>query len=290
MEMTTSFSNFKGLEIMSYTDIFSQGNTNSSSWSNFGREDSGEFGPLSFGSALKIESAKKVLKGLTKRYERIFMNNDYNSLSEVSSERQMFFNSNLFHFITITDKYEDSICHSRLVANYTLLLTRYLGIENNEFISEIERGALLHDIGKIGIPQSILRKPGSLTFEEKEIVKNHPLIGYEMIEEFDFLKKAAQVVLYHHEQYDGSGYPFGLTADETPLEARIFAIIDTFDALTSDRPYREAGSFEKARDEIVRQSGTQFDPLLVDTFLTIPPEKFQLVKESFESHSPSLLN
>ncbi|MFB0565069.1 MAG: HD-GYP domain-containing protein [Candidatus Aminicenantaceae bacterium] len=253
------------------------------------REDNRDSGFLSPSSGLKIASAKKVLRNLNENHTRLFMNNGYSSLED-SPERQRFFNSNILHFIAITDKYEDSLYHSQLVSNYTLLLTQYLGIEDREFLTDIERGALLHDIGKIGIPQSILRKPGSLTYEEKETIKYHPLFGYEMIKEFDFLTKEAQVVLYHHEQYDGSGYPYSLIGKEIPLEARIFAIADTLDAITSDRPYREGTSFEDAREEIERNSGTQFDPLLVDIFLSIPLEKLQQIKESHETYSSTLIH
>ena len=141
---------------------------------------------------------------------------------------------------------------------------------------------MLHDIGKIGIPESILRKPGALTSVEREIIKDHPLIGYELIEEFEFLKKPAQVVLYHHESYDGLGYPYGLAADDIPLEARIFALADTLDAITSDRPYREAKSFEEAFKEIEKGRGSQFDPSVVDAFFSIPKEKWEGIKQETE--------
>jgi HD-GYP domain-containing protein (c-di-GMP phosphodiesterase class II) len=159
-----------------------------------------------------------------------------------------------------------------------------MGIEDRTFLADIERGALLHDIGKIGIPESILRKAGPLSEIEKEIVKEHPYLGYEIIEEFPFLNKASQVVLFHHESYDGRGYPYGLQGEEIPFEARIFAIADTLDAITSDRPYRKGQSFRVALDEIERHSGTQFDPSLVDAFLDVPEEKWQQIKLEMEQN------
>lgn len=228
-------------------------------------------------SGLKIASAKEYLRNLDCSFRRVFADHNYSSHKDFSDEQRIL-NSNLLHMIAVTDRNEDTIGHSQLVARYTLLLAKSLGIEEREVLIAIERGALLHDIGKIGIPESILRKPGALTCRERKIVKEHPLFGYEMIEEFDFLKKATQVVLYHHEHFDGRGYPYGLAGEGIPLEARIFALADTLDAMTSDRPYRKAGSFEKALEEIEKYSGTQFDPLLVDTLLSIPVEKWQEIK------------
>jgi HD-GYP domain-containing protein (c-di-GMP phosphodiesterase class II) len=169
------------------------------------------------------------------------------------------------------------------------LLTKALGVEDKSFLINIERGALLHDIGKIGIPESILRKAGPLTKKEKEITQQHPLLGYEMIEEFDFLKRAALVVLFHHERYDGCGYPYGLAGEEIPLEARIFALADTLDAITSDRPYSRAKSFPEAYREVEKSQGSQFDPQLADVFLSIPVEKWQRIKAKTQISLPSLI-
>jgi HD-GYP domain-containing protein (c-di-GMP phosphodiesterase class II) len=132
----------------------------------------------------------------------------------------------------------------------------------------MQRGALLHDVGKIGVSDTILHKPGPLTDEEWVDMRRHPKIGHDMLKEISFLSGAAGIVLAHHERFDGKGYPRGLRADEIPLGARIFVIADTFDAMTSDRPYRAALPVETARDEIIRCSGTQFDPKCVQAFLT----------------------
>jgi len=122
-------------------------------------------------------------------------------------------------------------------------------------------------VGKIGVSDFILHKPGPLTPEEWEEMRRHPAIGYEMLKGVRFLARPTEIVLSHHERFDGKGYPRGLAGDEVPLGARIFAVADTFDAMTSDRPYRRALPWETARDEIVRHSGSQFDPQIVEAFL-----------------------
>lgn len=225
----------------------------------------------------KIFQAKEAMRDLNLWYERLFRGQEEMDEDTVA-EKQLFFNSNLIHFIAATDDNEDTVGHSQFVANYSLLLTRELGISDRRFLVDIERGALLHDIGKIGIPESILKKRGPLTVIEREIVKDHPLLGYKLIEEFSFLKQASLVVLCHHEHFDGRGYPYGLAGEDIPLEARIFALADTVDAITSDRPYRQGRSFEAARLEIEKHGGSQFDPQLVEVLLTIPEERWQKAK------------
>jgi putative nucleotidyltransferase with HDIG domain len=160
--------------------------------------------------------------------------------------------------------------HSFRVATYVVEMARKLGVpENSQDWIDMYRGALLHDIGKIGVPDFILHKPGPLTPEEWEDMKRHPRIGHEMLRDISFLSGAAAIVEAHHERFDGKGYPRGLRGDEIPLGARIFAAADAFDAMTTDRPYRSALLPEMARDEIVRHSGTQFDPKVVQAFLLI---------------------
>jgi putative nucleotidyltransferase with HDIG domain len=230
----------------------------------------------------KISSAKSILRDINRRFESV--NESFSFVTDRSLlDNQAYLHSNLLYLIAATDGNEDTVGHSQLVARYTLLLTKALCIDDRTFSVEIERGALLHDIGKIGIPESILRKPGPLTDKEREIVKEHPFLGYEMVEEFQFLHKASRVVLFHHESYDGRGYPYGLKGEEIPLEARIFALADTLDAITSDRPYRKGQSFRTAFDEIERARGTQFDPYIVDAFLSVPEEKWLQIKREADS-------
>lgn len=225
----------------------------------------------------KVISVKKMLRDLNQHYKHIFKEKT-DGLEEDVTKKQVIFNTNLLYLIAVTDGNDDTLYHSQLVARYTLLFAKALGIEDENFLVHMERGALLHDIGKRGIPEFILGKPGPLTEKEREIIKEHPLVGYEMLEEFDFLKKAAQVVLFHHERYDGNGYPFGLENGTIPLEARIFALVDTLDVITSNRPYRKGKSFEEAYREIKKARASQFDPSLVDILLSIPKEKWENIK------------
>src|SRR6516164_6036196 len=161
--------------------------------------------------------------------------------------------------------------HSKRVTAYTIALARAMGISPGE-IKVIARGAFLHDIGKMAIPDQILRKPGKLTPEEQEIMREHCARGYQMLRKIPFLAEAAEIVFTHQEHYDGSGYPNSLKGIAIPVGARIFAVADTLDAITSDRPYRVARTFDAAREEILRCSGTQFDPAVVEVYLRIPNE------------------
>ena len=161
--------------------------------------------------------------------------------------------------------------HSRRVRGYSLVIARAHGVPRDR-LGDIENGVLLHDIGKIGIPDAILLKRGPLTPAEWKIMRTHPEIGRRVIEKIPFLQGAIPIVYHHHERWDGTGYPLGLRGEAIPLEARIFAVADALDAMTFDRPYSRAISFDAAREEIRRCSGSHFDPAVVDTFLTIPLE------------------
>ncbi|MFZ5881667.1 MAG: histidine kinase N-terminal 7TM domain-containing protein [Chloroflexota bacterium] len=156
--------------------------------------------------------------------------------------------------------------HTRRVTELTLDLARALNVSGEE-LSHIRRGALLHDIGKMGIPDSILRKPGSLTAEEQRIMQLHPQYAFEMLSLIPFLRPALDIPYCHHERWDGNGYPRGLKSEQIPLAARIFSVVDVWDALTSDRPYRKAWSRNKARKYLLSKAGTHFDPQIVEFFL-----------------------
>ncbi len=167
--------------------------------------------------------------------------------------------------------------HSQRVVRYTVAIARQMGMAEPE-LEDIGRGALLHDIGKIGVPDSILLKPGPLTALEWIEMRKHPEVGYRILESIEFLRPAAEIVLAHQERWDGGGYPRGLSGEAIPLGARIFTIADTLDAITSDRPYRSAVSFAEARAEIARCAGTQFDPQCAEAFAGISDEELQTLR------------
>ncbi|MCU0237721.1 MAG: response regulator [Acidobacteria bacterium] len=174
--------------------------------------------------------------------------------------------------------------HSLRVVRFTLKLAELLGIYDKNTLKIYEYGALLHDIGKIGIPDAILRKPGKLDAGEWEIMKGHPRIGYNILERIKFLEEAAQVVLHHHEAYDGSGYPEGLSGENIPLGARIFHIADSIDAMTSDRPYKKALAFDTAAAELLKYSGQQFDPAIISVFAKTSLDFWIAEKASIEEN------
>ena len=156
--------------------------------------------------------------------------------------------------------------HSKRVVKMTVKLACAFGISGEELV-HIRRGAILHDIGKMGIPDNILLKPGPLTDDEWVIMKQHPAFAYEMLSNIPFLKPSVDIPYNHHERWDGAGYPRGLKQNEIPISARIFSIIDFFDALTSERVYRPAWKPEDALAYIAEESGTRFDPEIVPVFL-----------------------
>jgi len=156
--------------------------------------------------------------------------------------------------------------HSKRVATHTLLLASH-HYRKEKDLREVYWGSLLHDIGKIGVPDAVLLKPAQLSDEEWHIMREHPRNGHLILQKLPFLAMAADIVLCHEERFDGSGYPAGLRGEEIPLAARLFAIIDTLDAMTFDRPYRKALPFDVAKAEILRMAGSQFDPRAVETFL-----------------------
>jgi putative nucleotidyltransferase with HDIG domain len=156
--------------------------------------------------------------------------------------------------------------HSRRVADMTVGIAGDLGVTDGDLV-QIEQGALLHDIGKLRIPDSILWKPSELTPEEWEIMRRHPEYGFDFVSKIEFLKGAADIVLSHHEKYDGTGYPRGLKGNEISFGARIFALVDSVDAIICDRPYHRGTAFSVAREEILRKAGSHFDPGLVEPSL-----------------------
>lgn len=167
--------------------------------------------------------------------------------------------------------------HSWRVVQYTSLIAGAMRIEEPN-LTWMRWGAILHDVGKIGLPDAILHKPGKLDEEEWRFMRRHPELGFRMLEHIAFLRPALEIVLSHHERWEGGGYPQGLRGEEIPLGARIFAVVDTFDAMTSTRPYREALSIEAAVEEIERCAGTQFDPAVAQAFLGFPASTWREIR------------
>ena len=178
------------------------------------------------------------------------------------------------HALDLRDKETEG--HTQRVTALTLDLARSMGVPESDLV-HIRRGALLHDIGKMGVPDAILLKPGPLTDEEWVAMKKHPRFAYDMLSPIQYLHAALDIPYCHHEKWDGSGYPRGLKGEQIPLAARIFAVIDVWDALTSDRPYRHAWTRDKTLEHIRAGAGTHFDPAIVEMFIKeiLPPGEDQ---------------
>lgn len=231
----------------------------------------------------KLTEVVLIAKKAIEKRKLILQNKEYQrSLERMVAERTMELQNalealdktyifTLRALVTALDtRDEETQGHSMRVVKYTLKLAELMNWGDKERLKHLEYGALLHDIGKIGIPDPILRKPGKLTKEEWDVMKTHPEVGYKILHKIEFLEEPSQVVLHHHERFDGSGYPTGLKGHDIPIGSRIFAVADTVDAMTSERPYRSALSFEEASNELLKFSGIQFDPIVVDAFHSVP--------------------
>ena len=172
--------------------------------------------------------------------------------------------------------------HSKRVTAFTIAIARAMGLPREQ-INALARGAYLHDIGKIAIPGSILLKPGKLVAEETAIMREHPHHGYEMVKKIPFLSEAAEIVYAHHERFDGTGYPRGLRGEQIPLGARIVAVANTLDSITSDLPYRPKRPLDEAEDEIQRWAGRQFDPEIVKVFLSMTDSTWEGLRREIEA-------
>jgi len=193
----------------------------------------------------------------------------------VMGEINLAYEHTLVALIRALDAREKEVgSHSERVMAYACLLAETAGISKEECVI-VGKGALLHDIGKIGVSDNILLKPAKLDEEEWKVMRTHPTIGYDILSGIRYFAGAADLVLNHHERWDGTGYPKRLAGEAIPTSARIFSLVDTLDAMTSDRPYRKALTFQAVLDEVVRCCGEQFDPRLVDVFLSIPKESWE---------------
>jgi len=247
--------------------------------------------PAGICSAIKNEFNKRELIEKNESYQR--------SLHKLKSEQKKYikkaldleeiYDAALENLITALDLRDvETFGHSKTVAKYSLILAGILGIKDKNKLNNIRKGALLHDVGKIAIPDSILKKPSPLSPQEWEKIKLHPTLGYGLIREINLFKEIGNIILYHHERYDGSGYPSRLKKKDIPIEARIFALADALDAITSHRPYRKERKFEVAKKEIQDNSGTQFDPLVVEAFCSMSIERWKKIRFETTKLIPSI--
>ena len=231
---------------------------------------------VSIGVARALEKRRLLIEN--RNYQRTLeeqVASRTRQLKEALDVLQHTYHSTLMALGTALDSRDaDTDGHSLRVTLYTTRLARKLGVPEQN-IRVIQQGAILHDIGKIGVPDELLRKPVSLSESEWVLMRKHPIIGHRILSGIRFLQGAAQLVLHHHERYDGTGYPSGLKGEEICFGARIFSVADTLDCMTSNRPFQPATSFEAARDEISRVSGTQLDPKVVAAFFSIPLQEWK---------------
>lgn len=201
-----------------------------------------------------------------------------NSIEESQKERERSYIEAVEAVMAAIDHRDrESAGHSHRVGRYAVLLARHLGLSGDE-LKAVEWGALLHDVGKIAVPDAILRKEGPLNESEWRVMRRHPEWGHAILEDVRFLRPALDVVRHHHERWDGEGYPQGLSRDEIPLAARIFSVVDTYDAMTSNRYYREARTHKAALAELRRVAGTQLDPQIVAAFLELETEELWKIR------------
>ena len=225
--------------------------------------------PATLYSAIRSER----LKGAARRGEEAAKENlrrlkkEFSLHLRKSRELEETYDTTLENFMAALDLRDvETYGHSKTVARYSYVLAEAVGVRDPRALESIRKGALLHDAGKMAIPDSILKKPGPLTAKEWEVIRRHPALGYGLVRDVKLVREVGNIILYHHEKYDGTGYPKRLKGDAIPLEARVFAVADTLDAVTSHRPYRAPRDFRTARRELVGNAGAQFDPKVVDVF------------------------
>jgi len=236
---------------------------------------------LAIYSALRSESQKRKLSeknySFLQALQKLHLKQKEES-KRASSLEEIYSNTleNLMAALDLRDV--ETFGHSKTVAKYSQVLAEIMGEKDRTSLENVRKGALLHDVGKIAIPDSILKKTSPLTRGEWEKIKLHPVLGFGLIKEINSIKEVGNIILYHHERYDGNGYPHRLKEKSIPQEARIFALADALDAITSYRPYRKERNFEEARKEIQKNSGTQFDPTVVEAFLSVELEDWKKIK------------
>ncbi len=235
--------------------------------------------------AIERALGRRRLELARQRYRRSLENRVQEKTAELSrtlENLQATYSQTLWTLVAALDAREhETGDHSQRVVRFTLAIARRMGLPAAD-LPDLGRGALLHDIGKIGVPDAILLKTGNLSPEEWAVMRKHPQIGFNMLRSVDFLARPAEMVLSHQERFDGSGYPRSLAGERIPLSARIFALADTYDAMTSNRPYRSMVSPETARAEIERHVGTQFDPACAAAFLSLTAQELSDLARSRE--------
>ena len=228
-----------------------------------------------------------VLRGVYVRSSRQIMSQSH-ALGAALAETERTYDTTLQALSNALDvRDSETEGHSRRVVDYMELIIAQMPVPPDH-LATLRRGALLHDIGKIGVPDNVLRKPAALSDAEWVVMKRHPEHGARIISQIPFLQDVSRIVRHHHERWDGKGYPDGLAGDAIPLGARIFAVADSFDAMTSDRPYRRAMSVKDARVEVARCRGTQFDPEVVDAFVAVPVERLHAIADDAPRSHPRI--
>ncbi len=230
---------------------------------------------------MALQRASKYLRyqRQSKDYDRIIAEqSEVEALKKALTLLKDAYYGTLEALVAALDAREHETCnHSKRVGAYALHLGANLELTSKQ-LEDVSRGALLHDVGKIGVPDEILLKPGPLTKLEWLEMMRHPSIGYNILKDIRQLKDVGEIVLSHQEKYDGSGYPRMLAKEEICMGARIFAVVDAFDAMTTDRPYRKATTIRNAKNEIARQSGVQFDPDVVTAFMDVAEDDWMVIK------------
>ncbi len=227
--------------------------------------------------AIRHNRSKISKSDYEKRLEEIIANRNA-SLDKALEDIQNSYRMTLKALIQALETRDfETYGHSERVVTFSLRLAHELGLEK-EKMRDLELGALLHDIGKIGIPDAILRKPAELTEQEWKKMKLHPILGAKILRNIPFLQGAAKVVAQHHERWDGTGYPNNLRGEKIDICARIFAVADAFDAMLSNRVYKKCITYEKALSELKKNAGTQFDPLVVEVFEDVPKEDWETLR------------
>ncbi len=248
--------------------------------------------PASIFSAINNELHKREIIRKNHSYLRKLSRHQKEQQKNIKRalELEEIYDSTLENLMTALDLRDvETFGHSRTVAKYSHILAGILEIKDKSTLDNIRKGALLHDVGKIAIPDSILRKPRPLTSDEWEKIRLHPTLGYGLIKEIKLLEEVGNIILYHHERYDGTGYPKGLKKDEIPVEARIFGVADALDAITSYRPYRKERDFKIAKKEIQAHSGKQFDPRVVDAFCSFSLDSWEKIRYETTQFLPAFL-